>query len=347
MRNAVRIMVHYGCLPILFIAALLVSQPARLGAMGMGWGDEPEPPVETESCTPEPVPVLRPGPLGSPVRIVPVDNDSYLVADYAKRQIFKIVSSGPPQNFLELEGRPLSVLVSAPANKPQRGPGGNARRADRRTYYYVGNDDDRTIDVYLETRNKLHFKDKLFEGEPGVQALDMVYDDRANRILIVDGLTRNIKVLNLKLLHAGAEVFGGPGLLGDPKAMAFDALTGELFVSDYGDSGMGLGPAIRVFDRSGSLARTITGPFSRPQGLTVTTDRIYLVDAIQAKVLELDRATGSTVASHGCMGSAPDHLMLPMDVTLDPAGESLHVADNRNMRITILPLPVQQEGGQP
>ena len=43
-------------------------------------------------------------------------------------------------------------------------------------------------------------------------------------------------------------------------------------------------------------------------------------------------------ATYGCLGSSTGHLMLPMDVTFDSTQNNLYVADNRNMRITILPL---------
>lgn len=339
-------------LAILFGLMLACALPADLRAMGMGWGDpgdggETPPP---KACTPDAAPVLTPGPLGSPVRIATLDADSYLVADYSKRKIYRVAQAGPPTPFIEPQGKPLSIAVRTPPDEmlqehsassrgATRGPArrGPARRVDRNTYYFIGNDDARTLDVYVEAKGGLDLRYQLFRSGAGVQALDLAYAESFNELLIVDGLSRTIQAIDLQFLHVPPRVFG-QGFLNDPKGVTFDAETGEIYVTDYGDPRTGIDAAVKVFDRTGILLQTITGAFSRPQGIAVSGSRIFVTDALRAQVLEFDRATGTAKAAHGCMGSSPEHLMLPMDVTLDQAGENFYIADNRNMRVTVVPL---------
>ena len=137
------------------------------------------------------------------------------------------------------------------------------------------------------------------------------------------------------------DVSGNPVV--DPtRLVAIDTLTGEVFVSDYGDSLVGIPASIQVFGLDGSLQRTIAGAFSRPQGLALTSDRLFVTDNMLAQVLEFDRTTGEKIKAHSCKGSSEGHLLLPMDVVVDDAGLNLFVADNRNMRVTILSLTEAQ-----
>jgi DNA-binding beta-propeller fold protein YncE len=131
-------------------------------------------------------------------------------------------------------------------------------------------------------------------------------------------------------------------VLADPKGIAVDAVKGEVFVSDYGDPAVGISASIKVFDLSGALVRTITGNFSRPQGLALTDSKLFVADNMLAQILEFDRTTDEMTTSYGCLGSSEGHMLLPLDVALDAEGLNLYVADNRNMRVTVLPLTESQ-----
>jgi hypothetical protein len=64
--------------------------------------------------------------------------------------------------------------------------------------------------------------------------------------------------------------------------------------------------------------------FSRPQGLTVEGNgRIYMVDALSAEILVLDRETGATVNTIGTFGSNPGQLLLPLDIVVAQTGDVL------------------------
>lgn len=297
-----------------------------LGDIGGGQGDE-------ITCTPDDPLVILPGPMGSPVRLTPFDSQTYLVADYSRRKLFWYSRSGTLTQSIETLGRPLSIAISKTFN-----PAGKLKEV----HYFVGNDDSRSIDVYYEKNAKFHLVGQYRVGVDGIQALDMFFDEEQNQLFVVDGLTREVKVLQPdgQLIRSF-----GADILVDPKGitlgMAADEI--EIYVSDYGPPGsFATKASVQIFDMEGAYIRTINGKgrFSRPQGLALKGDKIYLADNMLAQILEIDRMSegGEITSSFGCTGSSEGHLLLPMDVVLGDAGQSLYVADNRNMRITVLPL---------
>jgi hypothetical protein len=308
---------------------LLFCSPVSAG--GLDWGGGGGDTGGTPGCTPDDPLVIMPGPLGSPVRIAAFDAHTYLVADYTRKTLSWFDSSGILSPFLETLGKPLSVAINARFKK-----NGKLREA----YYFVGNDDDRTIDVYYEKNDQFSLAGQYPVGDNGIQALDMVFDQTQDQLFVVDGLAREINVLQPdgQLVRRF-----GAGVLSDPKGIAIDTATGEIYVSDYGDPVVFpvIPASIKVFDMTGSHLsdRKISGSglFSRPQGLSLLGDKVYLADNMLAQILEFDRATGTKTSSFGCKGSSAGHLLLPMDVALAD-GQNLFVADNRNMRVTVLPL---------
>jgi DNA-binding beta-propeller fold protein YncE len=234
--------------------------------------------------------------------------------------------------FFETLGKPLSIAINARFK-------GNGKLKE--AYYFVGNDDARTIDAYYEKNDQFYLVGQYPVGDNGIQALDMVFDRNQNQLFVVDGLAREVKVLQPdgQLVRSF-----GAGVLSDPKGIAIDFLAGEIYVSDYGDPVVYpvIPASIEVFDMTGShlSGRKISGSgiFSRPQGLTLLGDKVYLADNMLAQILEFDRATGAKTASFGCRGSSDEHLLLPMDVVTGDSSQQLFVADNRNMRVTVLPL---------
>jgi DNA-binding beta-propeller fold protein YncE len=327
---------HQGTLSrivsFLLVALLWLLFCSAVSAGGLDWGGGGgDDTGETAGCTPDAPLVIIPGPLGSPVRIVPFDEQTYLIADYSRKTLSWVDPSGILSPFIETLGKPLSVAINASFRK-----NGTLKEA----YYFVGNDDARTIDVYYEKNDQFDLVGQYPVGDNGIQALDMVFDQTQNHLFVVDGLAREVKVLQPdgQLVRSF-----GFGVLSDPKGVDIDAVTGEIYVSDYGDPVVYpvIPASIKVFDMTGShlSGRTISGYglFSRPQGLSLSGDKVYLADNLLAQILEFDRATGAKTSSFGCKGSSDGHLLLPMDVALGD-GQNLYVADNRNMRVTVLPL---------
>ena len=304
-------------------------------AGGLDWGggggdDEASCPVD------DPL-VIIPGPLGSPVRLARFDEQTSLVADYSRKTLSWFDSAGVLTPFIETLGKPLSIAIDA--NFKKNGKFTNA-------YYFVGNDSARTIDTYYQDKNNpLLLLGQHRVEENGIQALDMVFVQELNLLFVVDGLSKEIKVLNTdgQLVRSF-----GLGNLMNPKGVAVDASSDAVYISDYGDqvtgdtsgSNLGFSSSIKIFDLEGSPVGMISGEniFSRPQGLALANGNLYLADSMHSQIFEFDRATGVKTAAFGCKGSSADHLLLPMDVILDAAGKNLYVADNRNARVTVLTL---------
>jgi hypothetical protein len=322
--------------PLLGLVAvflLLGFHPAHAG--GLSWGDFGGNDTTESSCAPDKPLVITPGPLGSPLRIARLDTQTSVVADYTRNIIYKVDLAGSASPFIKTSGKPLSIAVATEAQK-QNKRGKVKRNKQVKATYFVGNEDTLSIDAYRVKGDKITLLDRHFTSDDGIQALDMAVAAKLQQLFVVDGVSRSIKVLNYR--GTVLRSFGGDSVLSSPKGIAVDVVSGEIFVSDYGDSRVGIPASIKVFDLSGRLRTTITGSFSRPQGLALTNDKLFVADNMLSQILEFDRSTKQTTKSYACQGSSEGHLLLPMDVAVDGEGLNLYVADNRNMRITVLPL---------
>lgn len=319
-------------IPLAFcFVCLLLFCPVSVKAFCMFNCGGEDPPA----CTPDNPLVILPGPIGSPVRIVPYDDQNFIVADYSRKRLFWFDTSETLTPFIETLGKPLSVAVKKVVT-----PNGKLKEV----YYFVGNDDDRTIDIYFDKNEQFYLLGQFPVGLNGVQALDMVFNPADDLLYVVDGLEREIKVV-----QPTGEVYGsfGQGVLNNPKGIAISQTPDnqKLYVSDYGDPAVSpIVPAsVKVFDLLGNhdSSGTISGSsqdFSRPQGLTLSGNKLFLADSMLASILEFDVTTKVKTTTYGCRGSSDGHLLLPMDVVLGKDGQSLYTADNRNMRVTVLPL---------
>lgn len=264
--------------------------------------------------------------LLSPVRIAPMENGPLLVTDYnarsvcaVNRQNLKVLRCFP------VEGKPTAVAWAKGS-------------------VYVGNETSGTVEVYNPS-GKWRFD---LEGGKGSVRLpnDIAVDERNGRIFVVDGHERNIKVFGLN----GSRLFtitgppAGAGALANPTGIAYDALRNEVLVSDYGNPAARYPARIHVFDNGGNYVTGFsgrTGGFSRPQGIAVEGDRLYITDGMLGSVLVLERTTGAKIKALGTFGSGPGQLMLPLDVAVDPAAGDVFVTNNRNGRVERF-----REGGQ-
>ena len=300
-------------------------------AMGLDFGVASDGPI----CTAETDPVIMPGLLGSPVRIVLYKTDKILIADYTKFAIKKVSKDEIDAPKVLFDSRLKRNSRKVPQNSTGKPLSVVTRKKKSGRVFYVGNDDQKTVDVYLRRNDKTVLSKRFFK-EIEVQALDMELDGPRRRIFLIDGIRNEIRVID----YSGQKIrrFGRYGQLSAPKGLALDVERREVIVTDYGDPKVGIPASIQIFSMKGTHLKSITGAFSRPQGVDVSGNKIFVADAMLGQVLEFDRGTGQMVASHGCFGTSEGHLLLPMDVVVDEVEQMLYVADNRNGRITALSL---------
>ena len=217
---------------------------------------------------------------------------------------------------IAVEGRPLGVAWS-------------------RGLVYVGNETAGTVEVY-NPGGKLLFR---FGSEGSARVPQSIaLDAGSGRVFVVDGLEKAIKVFDLNGSPV-ATITGdaaGNGKLVNPVACAVDPARSEVLVSDYGDPAASFPARIRIYDFSGNFVTALsgrTGGFSRPQGLFVQGNLIFLADGMLGQVLVFDRTTLAKVKTLGSFGDAPGKLMLPLDVLVDPASADVFVTNNRAGRV--------------
>ena len=287
-------------LPLVIISILTLGQPVfGMGGIGGGGSDL----------------VIVPGPMKSPMRITAMGKAKYVTTDYQGRKVYRIDPADPdhPQALFEIEGNPFAIEVV-------------------RNQFVIGNDSAGTIEIF-KRHGRRGYQAKTFRAEGPIQASDITYDQRMHQLFVVDSLNHEVKVFteNGQQLRA----FGTAGPLVDPKGIAIDTRLKEVFVTDYGDEGSGIDASIQVYDYAGQLLRSITGNFSRPQGIAVNANRIFLVDAMLGQVLVFDRGSSALIATLGNFGVAAGELLLPMDVHLDANTGQLLVTNNRLGKVTI------------
>ena len=110
------------------------------------------------------------------------------------------------------------------------------------------------------------------------------------------------------------------------------------------DSGLG---AVIVFNKKGKLLFTITDGLSRPSGLTIIGEALYVTDAALHRI-EIFDLQGRYINGFGQRGTAPGEFNYPTHLTSAP-GEvsSLYVTDAMNFRVQQVDtrgLPLQSIG---
>lgn len=292
-----QIMVIVAALLILAVAAGAALLPARPAAADRGGTNDIS--------------------LLSPVRITAMDDGPLLVSDYASGSVCTVSRSSLriPRCFT-LAGRPLGVAWSQ----------------DR---IYVGNETTGTVEVY-NPDGKLLFR---FGTEGAVKVPGgIAADPGSGRIFVVDSFEKNIKVFDPagSLLYTISGDAAGSGQLVNPVEITVDPARSQVLVSDYGDPAASYPARIRIYDYAGNFVLALsgkTGGFSRPQGLSVSGDLIFVADGMLGQVLVFDRSTLAKVRTLGSFGAGPGQLMLPLDVLVDPRSGDVFVTNNRNGRV--------------
>jgi DNA-binding beta-propeller fold protein YncE len=305
---------------LLVIVTVLITA-ADVRGMGMDFGGGGT--TTGGGCpAPESPLVFKPGPLGSPLRIDWLSANKLLVTDYPSQQVFQV--DGTDLSLMtpafRMNGNPLGVAVAAGA---------------RASMIFVGNDTTRKVDIYVHQKNRFYRRNS-FPRRGHVQPVEMVYAPGLNQLIIVDGLDGRIKFFSLKGRLLGS--FDGSGNLTAPVGLAVDPATGEIAVSDYGDPAAGISASIEIFDYFGNHLRSITGSFSRPQGMVFREGSLFVADGLRGQILEFEGGTGNLKATHGCFGTGSGQLAMPLDVVYSAARNSLLVTDNKNGRVTEVPV---------
>lgn len=209
-------------------------------------------------------------------------------------------------------------------------------------FIYVGNLKRETVEVY-RARGGARLMD-FGRGQVGYPS-DIAVDEENNRILVVDGRDKAVKVFSPSgdLLTT----ISGPGTAADrlanPIGVAVDAERREVLVTDYGLLDGDSPASVKIFDFEGNYVAQISGAgtcgaglctdgFSRPQGVAIGADgRIYLADAVLGKVIIYDRGT---LAWAGEIGDR-DYTPMTTDVAVGENGD-LYIVSNRARQVRVL-----------
>jgi DNA-binding beta-propeller fold protein YncE len=256
--------------------------------------------------------------LHSPIRLTLIDEELIAVTESAQQKVLILdARTHSVRGEIEIDGKPLGVAW---------GDG----------LLYVGNDTLDRLETY--TTNRSGKWSLLWTGAdqsiPG--PADIEFDPSSGRLFV---LSTGLKIVFI--FSADGALLSTIGDLHNPTALTVDRLSGELYVSDYGDEALDQPPSVKLFDSDGNYLDAISGEsgqsgyeFSRPQGLAATHGgEILLVDSLLGQVLVFDRASLLGVTTLGSYGTQPGELRLPLDVVVDEDGENVQVTNNRLGRI--------------
>lgn len=285
-----------------------------------------------KSCEPELPPTPPPDPqlpgvfvegMASPIRLDHTPLGWLLVTDSRLRMVLRIdpVTLQPYQGF-GTRGKPLGVTALG-------------------TSIYVGNPDQRTVDVYAADGGRM-----TSSFGPGAvdHAADLAADTAARLIFALDGGRREVRVFDRH--GTPLRTISGPGTLPEqlenPTALGLDPTRQWVLVSDYGSADGGYA-SLKVFGYDGTFVTSVSGRgscgmlgcsggFSRPQGAAVDArGRVYLPDALLSEVLVFDPATWQITQRLGGRST----LRVPTDVVFDARGD-LFVASSRNQEVYVI-----------
>ncbi len=281
--------------------------------------------VPASPAAPQLQPALRGAPrpsLVSPLRLAVTPGARTILTSDPQSDLVVELDAGSltPVGAIRLRGKPLAVGLA----------GGRI---------FVGNATTRTIDV-LRGNGRLAYS---FGRDAVGYPADLDVDANQGLLFVVDGLARDVKVFTVD--GSMRRAIGGSGAFRAPVAIALDTARREVLVSDYGNPDGGVAAAVKIYTYDGQYITEISGRgrcgslgcsggFSRPQGLTVAQDRVFLADGLLAAVLVFDRTTLSPVGTLGGRLVGPPYLRLPTDVVVGRNGD-LFVASSLTGRVEV------------
>lgn len=257
-----------------------------------------------------PEPVISPGPLGAPVRIVSYSAGLLLVSDYSNGKIFKVNKNDLEdiQLLFTIEGRALAI--------------GHFGKN-----IIVGNTTTGNVELYDKKGN---FRKNINSDAPIARPSDLAVD--MNMIFVVDSRQHQIKVYSKKKLLA---TFGSSELV-NPVGIALDRANQIIYVSDHGDSVAGIPAAVFVFTYEGVPIDKLESAdfgFDRPRGIAFNLGNLYITDALLGVVSVIDVDNKVALGELGSYGSGPGQLIQPQDVEIAQDGTEIYVANKRLGRV--------------
>lgn len=286
---------------------------SNVRAMGMG-GFGGDPVLATE-----PTLMIEKGPLSSPLRIDinpwPRFGNRLLVTDHFDKAVYSVDRDNPDKvvRLFSTDGHPMALASAGPL-------------------VFVGNRTLGQIQVYRAGGGLI----RTYATEEPMFPRDMAIDIRGRRLAVVDGLSRTVRLFNYRGRLVGT--IDGFGDLHEPQGVAVDRRSRKIVISDFGDPRLGIEPSLQVYDRRGDRLLKISGEgrFSSPRGVTVSGDRIFLVDSLLGQVLVFDLESGASLGVIGSFGTGPGQLFVPSDVAYETRTKMLYVTSRRLGRVIAL-----------
>lgn len=270
--------------------------------------------------SPEAAPPLRE--YGAPTRIASMAEGLVVVSDFSEGMVHVVRRSDlAVVKTIDVDGQPVAVAWS-------------------RGRIYVGNETKGQVEAYNIGGQRV-----ATYGVPGSIRLpnSIVVLEASDRLLVLDAYEKAIKAFTLDGVFLGT--LTGPGAIGNPSAMSFDAGRQLLLVSDFGEFSSNMfrraQARIRVLDLAGTETARIALKLSRPQGTAVDgRGHLFVVDSFLSRVHVLDASSGVELGIIGGLGGEAGQLDLPLDVHYSAMDDSILVTDSRNGRIAVFPLGV-------
>jgi DNA-binding beta-propeller fold protein YncE len=264
--------------------------------------------------------------LEQPVRAALAPGGRVLVTDYTLKQVCTLAEDGRTiVDSFDVPGLPTALGVLG----------------DR---VFVGNEATRRVEIYALDGQPLGTL-----GGPDVvveDPRDLAIDEAAQRLYVVDGLAREVKVFDLATPQGTlVAAIGGPGSTSvefqHPTGIALDPIAQEVLVGDFGGMNATTKPRVIVFGYDGSFHKTISGSggptgqyFARPQGMLIgSSGHLFIVDSWRGEVIVMDRTTGEQVASLGEYGRGTGKLLLPLGLVVRGPDEDLWVTSASSQRV--------------
>ncbi|MGW8283359.1 MAG: hypothetical protein ACWGON_08685 [Gemmatimonadota bacterium] len=292
--------------------AVFAKKDCPPGSDKKGECEEPPPPPPPPGGTVEPdLPGVSPDVMHTPMRLAGTPEGRMLAADPKSRMILRVDPAYllPDQGF-EALGKPLSVALLGDA-------------------IFVGNAEGKVIDVYDAIGGGYR---SSFGAGRAERPADLVADTGLALLFVLDSKARQVTVFEPDgtMIRTISAPGSGAGQLASPVALGLDPVRGELLVSDYGTAE---GTAsVKIFSYDGTYVGFIDGAgtcnfmgcrggFSRPQGVFVRGDQVFVTDGLLATVEVFSRTTLAKLATLGGRNTGFPELRFPTDVVVNAAGD--------------------------
>lgn len=260
------------------------------------------------------------GKIIDPQRMFITDAGWLLVSDAKRQDVLRVNSTSfQITEALHLSDKPLAV----------------ARLGDD---IYVGKEEEGSIQIFSSKGAPKGYL--IGPGNIGYPS-DIAVDPSQGLVMVLDGQAQEIRIYNA----SSQALIGsfGTGVLINPAGLAVDTSRQEILVSNIGNDVSN--PFLSIFSYAGgnlgTLVDTLTSSgcgafgcasvgFSRPQGVAVFNDKIFLVDTLMSQVLVYDRLTLQHLVTIGSADPLTRELRLPSDIAINAAGDIYVISRIRN-----------------